>query len=78
MLGPSIWFGRTDIANMSKVYDYYMSELPKHGWNITDHIESNVSDIIAATKGPNTVGITVGPEKDTTKCVIQINITPTD
>jgi len=47
-----------DIAKGSKVIDYYHSELPKNGWNITMYVTGN--NAIWATKGRTTISIAVG------------------
>ena len=66
----------TDIANAGKVIDYYKTALTNNGWHTVIPPGSNSMYI---TNGVNTAGIQVTPDHtDTTRCFIEITITPAD
>ena len=66
----------TDIADAGKVINYYQTELTNNGWHTVIPPGSNSMYI---TNGTNTAGIQVTPDHtDTTRCFIEITITPAD
>jgi hypothetical protein len=66
----------TDVANVGKVIDYFKTALTANGWHTVIPPGSNSMYI---TNGTNTAGIQVTPDHtDTTRCFIEITITPAD